>query len=314
MRIVYLDEPTYLPDEWRARFARIGEFEVFTDRPGPETALHRLRGADMAIVEWTPLPGELLRQVTRLRYLTLATNSFDYVDVTAAAAAGITVAHCPVYSQQAVAEHVFALLLALTRHLRATDAAVRNGASHLYKPFLSKELRDSTLGLLGTGRIATAVADIAAGFGMRVIAANRTGRPVKGFHVVPLDELLRDSDVLSLHIPLNHMTRGLLDASRLELLRPSTVVINTCRGELIDQTALAHMLADGRLAAAGLDDLAGPDADILRTLDNVILTPGTAWYTETARSANLQEIHDNLTTYLAARPVNVLAVPHVGDV
>lgn len=307
MRIVYLDEPTYLPEAWRAKFARLGEFEVFTDRPDAETALGRLCGADLAIVEWTPLPAELLRQVTRLRYLALVTTSFDFVDLDAAAAAGITVANCPTYSQHAVAEHVFALLLAISRRLLQADKAVRGGASHLYPPFLGRELRGQTLGLLGTGRIATAVARIAAGFGMRVIAANRTGRPAGGLSVVPLDELLDRSDVLSVHIPLNASTRGILDAARLNLLRPTATVINTCRAELIDQAALAGMLSTGRLAGAGLDDLAGPEAELIRTLDNVVLSPGIGWYTETARTANLWELYDNVAALLAGLPGDVIA-------
>ncbi|MEU6369095.1 NAD(P)-dependent oxidoreductase [Streptomyces sp. NPDC046931] len=309
MRIVYLDEPTYLPEWWRARFATLGEFEVFIDRPDPETALRRLCGADLAVVEWTRLAAGLLSRITRLRYLTLVTTSFDTVDLDAAARAGLTVAHCSTYSRQAVAEHVFASLLALIRRLPAADRAVRAGASHLYGPFLGLELHGRTLGLLGTGRIATAVARIAAGFGMEVIGANRTGRAAPGITVLPLHEVLRRSDVLSLHVPLDGTTRGLLTAERLGTLKPSAVLVNTSRGALLDQAALTRMLTTGRLAGAALDDITTQDAELLRTLDNVILTPGTAWYTDTARSANLQEVYDNLTSYLAGHPRNVLTGP-----
>lgn len=306
MRIVYLDEPTYLPDSWVARFGALGEFDVFADRPDQQTALHRLCSADLAIVEWTRLPAALLSRVDRLRYLTLVTTSFDTVDVDAAEAAGITVAHCPNYARQAVAEHVFGLLLALLRRIPAADSAVRQGARHLYPPFLSRELRGQTLGLVGTGRIATAVATIAAGFGMRVIGANRTGTPVDGITVLPLNDVLRGSDVLSLHVPLNRDTRGLLDADRLAMLRPSAVLVNTCRAELADQAVLVGMLETGRLSGAALDDVSEPRSDVLSTLDNVILTPGTGWYTETAREANLVEVYDNLTSYLVGQPVNCL--------
>ncbi|MFF7184138.1 2-hydroxyacid dehydrogenase [Streptomyces sp. NPDC008222] len=311
MKIVYLDEPTYLPESWRARFATLGDFEVFTDRPGPETALHRLCKADLAVVEWTRLPADLLGRITRLRYLTVVSTSFDGVDLDAAARAGLTVAHCPTYSRQAVAEHVFASLLALIRRLLAADRATRAGAGHLYRPFLGLELHGRTLGLVGTGRIATAAARIAAGFGMEVIGANRTGRAAPGITVLPLDEVLRRSDVLSLHVPLDATTRGLLSAERLGTLKPSAVLVNTCRGALLDQAALVRMLTTGRLAGAALDDMTSQDAELLRTLDNVILTPGTAWYTDTARSDNLQEVYDNLASYLAGRPRNVLTGPGV---
>lgn len=309
MRIVYLDEPTYLPEAWRRRFAELGDFEVFDDRPDSATAAARLSGADAAVVEWTHLDAALLAEVSRLRYLTLVTSSFDTVDLPAARARGITVAHCPDYSSQAVAEHTFALLLAVSRRLPAADIAVRRGASHLYRPFLGRQLSGLTLGLLGTGRIATAVARIATGFGMRVIGTNRTGTAAPGITLVPLDELLRRSDVLSLHLPLSRATRQILDAERLAALRSTAVLVNTCRGALVDQTALAGMLTDGRLAGAALDDLTDEGAERLRRLDNVVLSPGIAWYTDTARTANLVEIHHNLTSYLAGRPANVLAGP-----
>jgi len=309
MRIVYLDEPTYLPEVWRRRFAELGDFEVFHDRPDPRTAVARLSGADAAIVEWTHLDAPLLANVHRLRYLTLVTSSFDTVDLPAARERGITVAHCPDYSCQAVAEHTFALMLAVSRRLLPADRAVRQGASHLYPPFLGRQLSSLTLGLLGTGRIATAVARIAAGFGMHVIGTNRTGTNFPGMTNVSLEDLLRRSDVLSLHVPLTPATRHILTEERLSLLRPTAFLINTCRAALIDQPALARMLADGRIAGAALDDLTDDDAELLRGLDNVVLSPGIAWYTDTARTANLAEVHHNLTSYLNGRPANVLTPP-----
>ncbi|GAA3838414.1 2-hydroxyacid dehydrogenase [Streptomyces phyllanthi] len=309
MRIVYLDEPTYLPEVWRRRFAGLGDFEVFRDRPDRRTAAARLSGADAAIVEWTHLDAELLAGVDRLRYLTLVTSSFDSVDLAAARERGITVAHCPDYSCQAVAEHTFALLLAVGRRLLPADRAVRRGASHLYPPFLGRQLSGLTLGVLGTGRIATAVARIAAGFGMQVIGTNRTRTTASGITAVPLEDLLRRSDVLSLHVPLTPATQRILTAERLAMLRPTAVLVNTCRGSLVDQPALARMLADGRLAGAALDDLVDDGAEVLRGLSNVVLSPGIAWYTDAARTANLAEIHHNLTTYLTGRPANVLTTP-----
>ncbi|MHC3468137.1 2-hydroxyacid dehydrogenase [Streptomyces sp. 7R007] len=310
MRIVYLDEPTYLPETWRRRFAELGDFEVFHDRPDRRTAAARLSGADLAVVEWTRLDAALLADVDRLRYLTLVTSAHDTVDLVAARARGITVAHCPDYSCQAVAEHTFALLLAVLRRLLPADRAVREGASHLYPPFLGRQLGGMTLGLLGTGRIATAVARIAAGFGMHVIGTNRTGAPAPGITPVSLEELLRRSDVLSPHLPLTPATRHILGAERLSALRPTAVLVNTCRAALVDQPALVRMLTDGRLAGAALDDLADDEAaDALRGLGNVVLTPGIGWYTDTARTANLVEIHHNLTSYLAGRPANVLTAP-----
>lgn len=307
MRIIYLDQATFLPPQWHERFAGLGDFQAFDDHPDPDTAVRRLCDADLAIVESTPLPGELLRRVTRLRYLTVATNGFHGVDLDAATAAGITVAHCPEHSRQAVAEYVYAVLLESSRGLIAADRAARGGACESSRPFPKLELRGRTMGLLGAGRIAGRVAQIAAGFEMSVIGTNRTGAPVDGLTVVPLEELLRRADVLSVHLPLDATTRGILNARRLALLRESTVLINTSRGELIDHTALARMLSTGRLAGACLDHVGADDADTLRALDNVVLTPGTAWHTDTARTANLHEIYDNLAGFLAGHPRNVVA-------
>ncbi|MQY15048.1 Glycerate dehydrogenase [Streptomyces sp. RB5] len=306
MKLIYLDEPTYLPDQWRHRFAALGDFEVFSDRPDADTAVHRLCDADLAIVEWTRLTADMLDRVTRLRYLTVVTSAFDGIDLDAARRAGVTVAHCPNYSRQAVAEHVFATLLSLVRRIPAADRATRDGASHLYPPFLGRELHGQTLGLIGTGRIAVIVASMAKSFGMQVIATNRSQSTSTGLTLLSLEDVLHNSDVVSLHIPLDSSTRGLLNEERLELLRSTAVVVNTSRAGLVDQHALVRMLSTRRLAGAALDDISDEDAETLRTLDNVLLTPGIGWYTDRSRSENLQEIYDNLESYLAGRPLNVL--------
>lgn len=309
MKITYLDEPTFLPDEFRCRMATLGEFSVYDDRPDPETAKRRLSECDIAIVEWTRLSAEVLGAVTRLRYVTLVTTSYDFVDLRAAALAGITVAYCPGYSSQAVAEHVFALLLGVSRRLVAGDAAVRRGGVITHAPFLGIGLRGTTMGLIGTGQTARAVAPIAAGFGMSVIGANRSGAAVPGIDVCPLDEVVSRSDFLSLHVPLDESTRRILGPERLARMKPTAVVINTCRGDLIDQAELLRLLATGKLAGAGLDHLAEASADEIRKLDNVVLTPGIGWYTEESRRANLDEIYHNIAAYLAGVPRNVLPAP-----
>jgi glycerate dehydrogenase len=309
MKITYLDEPTFLPDEFRRRMATLGEFSVYHDRPDPETAIQRLNECDIAIVEWTRLSAEILGAVTRARYITLVTTSYDFVDLRAAGKAGITVAYCPGYSSQAVAEHVFALLLAVSRRLFAGDASVRRGDTIAHAPFLGIGLRRTTMGLIGTGQTARAVATIAAGFGMSVIGANRGGAAVPGIELCPLDEVIARSDFLSLHVPLDESTRRILGPERLALMKPTAVLINTCRGELIDQAALVRLLATGKLAGAGLDHLGEASADEIRKLDNVVLTPGIAWYTEESRWANLDEVYENVAAFLAGVPRNVLPVP-----
>jgi len=311
MKIIYLDEPTFLPNDFVRRMTALGEFLVYHDRPDPETAIRRLSECDIAIVEWTRLSAQILGAVARLHYITLVTTSYDFVDLTAAAKARITVAYCPGYSSQAVAEHVFALLLAVGRRLFAGDAAVRRGDAISHAPFLGVGLRGRTMGLVGTGQTARAVATIAAGFGMTVVGANRSGAAVPGVEVRPLDEVVARSDFLPLHVPLDESTMRILGPERLGLMKPTAIVINTCRGELLDQTELVRLLMTGRLAGAGLDYLAEASAAEIRKLDNVVLTPGIGWYTDESRWANLDEVYQNITAHLAGVPRNVLAVPPV---
>lgn len=310
MKIIYLDEPTFISDEFVRRMRGLGEFAIFQDRPDARTAVERLNGCDIAIVEWTELTAAMLGAVTRARYITLVTTGYDFVDLESAARNGITVAYCPGYSSQAVAEHVFALLLAVSRKLRAGDAAVRRGDPLTHAPYLGLDLSGRTMGLIGTGETARAVAPIAAGFGMTVIGANRTGQKVHGIEIRGLDEVLARSDFVSLHVPLNPSTRHLLDARRLGLLKPTAVLINTSRGDLIDQAELARLLSSGKLAGAGLDHLSKVSAPDLRALENnVVLTPGIAWFTHNSRLRNLEEVYQNVAAYLDGTPRNIIARP-----
>jgi glycerate dehydrogenase len=311
MKITYLDEPTFLSDEFAREMSALGEFSVFYDRPDARTAIDRLNDCDVAIVEWTRLTPAILAATTRARYITLVTTGYDFVDLEAAARQGITVAYCPAYSSQAVAEHVFALLLSVSRKVFPGDAAMRRGGTLTHAPFLGLELSGRTMGLIGTGQTARAVAPIAAGFGMKVIGANRSGREVPGVEIHELDAVLARSDFISLHVPLNATTRHLLDARRLNLVKPTCVLVNTCRGDLIDQTELARLLSSGKLAGAGLDHISEVSATEIRALDNsvVVLTPGIAWFTHTSRSRNLDEVHRNVSSYLAGTPRNVISRP-----
>lgn len=306
MRIVYLDEPTYLPDSFVREMEKLGEFEVYRDRPDEETAVQRLSGADIAIVEWTPLRARAFRDLRRLKYISLVMTSCDLIDLEAAGEAGIPVSNCPAYSAQSVAEHVFALLLAVNRSLLRADPLVRQGGSHVYGPFLGMELAGRTFGIVGTGRIGQAAARIARGFGMRVIGTNRSGKPVPGIEMKELGELMRESDVISLHAPAGASTEGLLTAELLASMKPAALLINTCRGRLIDEEALYTLLREKRIAGAGLDDVVTVKDNPLYTLDNVVFTPGTAWYTRTAREANMEELLGNIQSYVQGAARNIV--------
>jgi glycerate dehydrogenase len=306
VRIIYLDEPTYLPDDFVREMEKLGEFEVYGDRPDQATAVQRLSASDIAIVEWTPLREAVFRQLPRLKHIALVMTGCDLVDIEAAGAAGIAVSNCPSYSAQAVAEHVFALLLAVNRRILQADRMVRQGRSHVYGPFLASELAGRTLGLIGTGRIGQAVARIAHGFGMKVIGTNRSGRAVPGVEATDIREVMRRSDVISLHVPFHAKTKGMITSELLASMKKSAILINTSRGGLVDEEALFALLRDGNIAGAGLDDIVQVAGNPLYTLDNVVFSPGTAWYTDIARETNMTELLDNIRAFADGKPQNIV--------
>ncbi|MFC4807837.1 2-hydroxyacid dehydrogenase [Paenibacillus sp. GCM10023250] len=306
MRIIYLDEPTYLPDDFVREMAYLGDFEVYADRPDRPTALARLANADVAIVEWTRLRDLDFGRLNRLKHIALVMTGCDLVDLEAAGAAGISVSNCPTYSAQSVAEHVFALLLAVNRRLFQADRLVRRGESHVYGPFLAGELAGRTMGLIGTGHIGQAVARIAQGFGMRVIGANRSGRTVPDVESADIRDVMRQSDVVSVQVPFNTATKGMITAELLGSMKQSALFINTSRGGLVDEAALFALLRDGGIRGAGLDDVVQTAGNPLYGLDNVVLTPGTAWYTDAAREANMTELLETVRAYVGGTPRNIV--------
>ncbi|MBW5446406.1 D-2-hydroxyacid dehydrogenase [Cohnella sp. CFH 77786] len=306
MKIVYLDKPTYMPDSFVREMGKLGAFEIYEDRPDEETAVRRLTEADIAIVEWTRLTADMFARIRRLQYLSLVMTSCDLIDLPAAGAAGIEVSNCPTYSARSVAEHVFALLMAVNRRILHADRTVRQGGSHVYGPFLGKELFGATFGVIGTGRIGQEAARIARGFGMRVIGSNLSGREVPGIERKELEELMRESDVVSVHAPHNDTTRGMLSAELLASMKPSAILINTCRAALVDEEALFSLLRDGRIAGAGLDDVAKVRDNPLYALGNVVFSPGSAWYTREARDANMVELLENIRSYVNGTPKNIV--------
>ena len=222
----------------------------------------------------------------------LATGT-NVVDLAAARARGIPVTNVPTYGTKSVAQMTFALLLELAHHTGHHAQTVREGrwtrnADWCYWDFPLVELDGLTLGMVGLGRIGRAVSELATAFGMKVVAYDPMAGPAPAFvRLVELDALFRESDVVSLHCPLTPQTANLVNASRLALMKPTAFLLNTSRGPLVDQSALAEALNSGSIAGAAMDVLAKepPPADNpLLTAKNCILTPHLAWATRAARS------------------------------
>ena len=251
-----------------------------------------------------PVDEKILELLPNVRVVANYGAGYDLVDVEACHARGVMVTNTPGVTSAATADLTFGLILALRRRIAAGDAFVRSrrwGSGWVDEPLKGDEVAGSTLGIVGLGRIGQAVARRAEGFEMRVLYTRR--RESEDPHYRSLEELLAESDVVSLHVPLTDATRGLIDARRLALMRDGTALINTSRGQIVDEPALVAELASGRLQA-GLDVFAAepnvPPA--LFELPNVVMTPHLGTATQTTRGAMTRVLVDNLLAVEAGQP------------
>lgn len=259
--------------------------------PGELPAM--LAGYDFILDDHTALPTETLRSCPGLRHVIfLGTGARSYMDPEELAALGIAVHIIKGYGDTAVAEHTIALMWAAARGLARMDGAMRAGQ---WLRTEGTQLTGKTLGLIGYGGIAAEVARIARGGGMRVLAWNRTPRAAEGVEFVPLDRLLSESHVVSLHLLLTDETRGFLDAARLAAVRPGAILVNTARGALVEEAALAAALRSGPLGHAALDVFEQeplPPGHVLTTLDNVTLSAHSAFRTPEASQTLIRRAQD----------------------
>jgi glycerate dehydrogenase len=315
-RIVVLDGHTLSPGDlpW-APLERLGELEVF-ERTPPELVLERARGADVLVTNKTRLGAETLGALPGLRGIAVLATGFDVVDAQAARARGIPLCNVPAYSTASVAQHTLALVLELASHVGLHAAAVRAGEwarspdfSFWKEPIL--ELDGHTFGIVGFGAIGQRVARLAGALGMRVLAtpSSRLPQAPEGVTYRPLDALFGESDVLSLHCPLTPETRNLVRRERLERMRPSALLVNTARGALIDEPALALALGTGTIAGAALDVLSveppPPDHPLLAA-PRCLITPHQAWTSRAARARLLEVTAENVAGILSGRRQNVV--------
>jgi len=306
------EEPT-----WNA-LAELGTLEVFPRTP-PGQVSARARGAAVVLTNKAVLSAETIYALPQLRFVSVLATGTNVVDLAAARAAGVVVSNVPGYSTESVVQHVFALLLELMVHLSAHNQAVHQGgwaasADFSFTVAPTIELSGKTLGIVGLGSIGSRVARVGHALGMRVVAAHQRSMHSVDLGSVPVtwmpvDDLFAQADVITLHCPLTDTTHHLVNAERLALVKPSTILINTGRGPLVDEPALASALDSGGLAGAGLDVLSteppAQDNPLLRA-PRCVITPHVAWATREARHRLMQATVANVTGFLAGRPINVV--------
>jgi glycerate dehydrogenase len=318
MKVVILDGHTLNPGDlsWKGLKA-LGELTVYPRTP-PEQVVERAAGAEILLTNKTVVSRSAIEQLHGLKYIGVLATGYNIVNVEAAREHGIAVTNVPSYGTRSVAQAVFAHLLNLTHHTGQHAAGVREGRwsaseDFCYWDYPLVELAGLVMGIVGFGRIGQAVARIALAMEMKVLAHDVAARaPAEGVDFVDLATLFRTSDVVTLHCPLTAENQGLVNAERLGLMKPTALLINTARGPLIDEPALAAALEAEQIAGAGLDVLSvepPPLGHPLLTAKNCYVTPHQAWATKTARQRLLAVVTDNVRAFLEGKPQNVVNSP-----
>ena len=315
MKIVVLDGYTLNPGDltW-GDLKALGPCEIY-DRTPPDQVHHRAAEAEILLTNKTEITREHIQDFPKLKYIGILATGTNIVDLAAAAERDIPVTNVPAYGASSVAQATIALLLELTNQVGLHSQTVHDGHwarspdwCYWERPLL--ELDGLTMGILGLGRIGTAVAGIASALGMNVLSWSGGSQPkVPNVRFVDLKSLFRSSDVLSLHCPLTPDTKHVINAERLSWMKPSAFLLNTSRGQLVDENALAAALNSGNLAGAGLDVLSvepPPASNPLLSAKNCIITPHLAWATKAARSRLMQAAIENVRAFLAGKPQNIV--------
>lgn len=314
MKIVILDGYTANPGDlsWK-ELETLGELVAY-DRTSADETVARATDAEVVLTNKVLITKDVMAQLPQLKYVGVLATGYNVVDIEAARQRGIIVTNVPAYSTESVAQMVFAHLLTVTNrveHYTVQNRADRwtNSADFSYSDTLLTELAGKTFGIVGLGNIGKRVAQIAQAFGMNVIALTSKTTLPEGIKKVELSELFAQSDVLSLHCPLTSDTHHMINADTLKLMKPTAILINTGRGPLIDDQAVADALKDKRLYAFCADVLTEepPKADNpLLGLPNAYTTPHIAWATVEARARLVKVAIDNVKAFANGKPQNVV--------
>ena len=290
------------------------------EKTSPAQVVERLAGAQIAITNKVPIDAAAVDALPDLKMVAVSATGTNNVDLAACQRRGIVVANIRGYAVHTVPEHVFAMLLALSRNLFAWRETLQAGAWQRAEQFCLfnhpiRDLHGATLGLIGSGALGDGVARLGEAFCMRILRAERKGATRVRPGYTPFAQVLAEADAISLHCPLTPETQHLIDADALRAMKPSALLINTARGGIVDEAALAQALREGWIAGAGFDVLsAEPPADDhpllaadLLALPNFMLTPHVAWSSRPAMQALADQLIDNIDAFMAGAPRNRVA-------
>lgn len=313
MKICILDGYSLNPGDldW-SPVERLGDVTLF-DRTPADKIVERAADADIVLTNKVPFSADTLRQLPRLRFICVLATGYNIIDTEAAARQGVVVANIPAYSTMSVAQMAFAHILNITNHVASYAREVADGKwtncpDFCFWDSALTELAGKTMGIVGLGNTGMATARIAVAMGMKVVAMTSKSADTlpEGITPAPLDDVLASADVVSLHCPLTPSTRHLINAASIAKMKPSAILINTGRGPLVDEQAVADALNGGRLAAFGADVLSQepPRGDNpLLSARNCFLTPHIAWATLEARTCLMSTATENVRQFIAGEPV-----------
>ena len=317
MKIVVLDGTGVNPGDlsWDCLQA-CGDLTVYDKTPTDELTIERLQGADIAITNKTPIHGAILDACPSVKLICVLATGYNVIDCDAAAQRGVPVCNVPDYGTSAVAQFTFALLLEVCHQIGHHDRVVHQGKwtecpSVCFWDTPQMELAGKTLGIIGFGRIGQAVAKIASALGMNVLAHSRTEKP--GFEAlcrfVSLEELLRSADIITIHCPLTPQTQALINKETLSIVKDGAILLNTSRGAVLDEAAVAEALTAGKLKAAAVDvaciEPIPADSPLLHA-PNCIITPHMAWSPAESRQRILDCTVRSIQAFRAGNPINTV--------
>jgi len=316
-QIVYLERESVIAEVRRPAFEH-----TWIEYPATsaDQVAERLCGATIAVTNKAPMPAAVIEALPDLKMIAVAATGTNIVDLDACRARGIVVSNIQGYAEHTVPEHVLAMMLALSRNLFAWRETIQAGRWQQSDQFCLfdhpiRDLHGATLGLIGSGSLGNGVARLAEAFGMRVLRAEHKGAGKVRPGYTPFATVLAEADVISLHCPLNDLTRGLIGAAELQVMRRSALLINTARGGIVDETALIQALREGWIAGAGFDVITAEPppqghpmlAAELLALPNFLLTPHVAWASRPAMQALADQLIDNIEAFVAGTPRNRVA-------
>lgn len=314
MKIVVTDGYPLNPGDvnWDS-ISALGELQVY-DRSSPSELPERCKGAEIVLTNKTPISADLIGALPDLKFISVLATGFNIVDTVAARKHGVIVSNVPGYGTASVAQHVFALLLELTNHVGINANAVASGKWVNSEDFCFTEaplmeLAEKTMGIVGYGNIGQQVGRIALALGMKVIYSGPRDKHLGAATYKSMEDLFRESDVISLHSPLTSDNQEFVNASLISTMQKSAILINTARGQLINEQELADALNDGVIKAAALDVLSKeppPASNPLLTAKNCLLSPHVAWISFEARLRIMSMTAENIKAYSDGKPVNVV--------